>query len=90
MTDESVCLDVPDARSVAVPQVRIMACNEYERQQWTYEEEARHLVHLLTERCLDVAGPAHPTALTLNTCDKDKLSQKWIFQHEDWAKALSR
>lgn len=43
MTDESVCLDAPDAESAKNPQVRIMACNEYERQKWTYKEDTKQV-----------------------------------------------
>uniref|UniRef100_A0A6A7FWV6 Polypeptide N-acetylgalactosaminyltransferase n=3 Tax=Hirondellea gigas TaxID=1518452 RepID=A0A6A7FWV6_9CRUS len=89
MTDESVCLDVPDSRTVKVPQVRIMACNEYERQKWTYDEEARHLVHVLSGKCLDIASVANPTSLTLSTCHHSATSQRWLFKHEDWAKQLT-
>lgn len=90
MTDESVCLDVPDSKTVRQPQVRIMACNEYERQKWTYDQDKGHLIHVMSGKCLDMAGVSHPSALTLNTCEQQIASQKWIFQHEDWAKALRR
>lgn len=71
------------------PQVRIMACNEYDRQKWTYDETSRRLTHVLSGKCLDVAGVSHPSALTLNPCE-DVPSQKWSFKHEDWSKALER
>ncbi|KAA0191119.1 hypothetical protein HAZT_HAZT001487 [Hyalella azteca] len=87
MTDESVCLDVPESRTVPNPQVRLMACNEYDRQKWTYDEDTRHIVHVLSGKCLDIAGVAHPTALTLNPCE-DIPSQRWTFKHDDWTKPL--
>ncbi|CAL4118190.1 unnamed protein product, partial [Meganyctiphanes norvegica] len=53
MTDESVCLDSPDALSSKEPQVRILACSEYERQKWTFKEKTQQIRHLQSGLCLD-------------------------------------
>ncbi|KAK8747487.1 hypothetical protein OTU49_016412 [Cherax quadricarinatus] len=87
MTDESVCLDAPDADSAREPQVRIMACNEFERQRWTYDEQSRLLKHLMSGLCLDLPSKANPETLSLQKCDAYSRSQKWHFQHEDWTKS---
>ncbi|XP_068247231.1 LOW QUALITY PROTEIN: polypeptide N-acetylgalactosaminyltransferase 1-like [Palaemon carinicauda] len=84
MTDESVCLDAPDADASKEPQVRIMACNEFERQRWTYEEDSHHLRHIMSGLCLDLPARANPETLSLQKCDTYTKSQKWIFEHEDW------
>ncbi|XP_042203986.1 polypeptide N-acetylgalactosaminyltransferase 13-like [Homarus americanus] len=87
MTDESVCLDAPDADSSPEPQVRIMACNEFERQRWTYNEDNLLLKHLMSGMCLGLPSKANPETLSLQKCDSYNKGQKWIFQHEDWTKA---
>lgn len=84
MTDESVCLDAPDYDSAKTPQVRIMACNEYERQRWSYDESAKLLKHVKTGMCLDLPSKANPDTLSLQKCDSSAKSQRWTFQHEDW------
>ncbi|XP_071520484.1 polypeptide N-acetylgalactosaminyltransferase 1-like [Panulirus ornatus] len=88
MTDESVCLDAPDADAAKEPQVRIMACNEFDRQRWTYDESTHLLKHIQSGMCLDLPSKSNPETLSLQTCDSYSKSQKWIFQHEDWSKML--
>lgn len=86
MTDESVCLDAPDAESAKNPQVRIMACNEYERQKWTYKEDTKQVQHKQTGWCLDLPSKSNPDTLSLSMCDTYSTSQRWNFEHVDWAK----
>ncbi|CAL4123648.1 unnamed protein product [Meganyctiphanes norvegica] len=88
MTDESVCLDAPDASHSKEPQVRIMACNEYERQKWTYDETKKQVRHLQSGLCLDLPSRANPDTLSLQNCDSYAKSQRWNFQYEDWTKML--
>ncbi|KAK7075733.1 polypeptide N-acetylgalactosaminyltransferase, partial [Halocaridina rubra] len=86
MTDESVCLDAPDAESSKEPQVRIMACNEFERQRWTYDNDTHQVRHIMSGLCLDLPSRANPETLSLQKCDTYTKSQRWTFEDEDWTK----
>ena len=81
MTDESVCLDAPDAANSKEPQVRIMACMENERQRWTYDETSGNIKHLQSGLCLDLPTVFHQETLSLQPCS---YRNKWKFLHEDW------
>ena len=66
MTDESVCLDSPDFERESRPQVRVMACNEFDRQRWTYDETTRLVKHIKSGLCLDLPSKMTPDTLSLN------------------------
>ncbi|XP_076046369.1 polypeptide N-acetylgalactosaminyltransferase 1-like [Oratosquilla oratoria] len=86
MTDESVCLDAPDASSSKDPQVRIMACNELPRQKWTYDEPSKQIRHVQSGLCLDLPSQTHPDTLSLQLCDSTLRSQRWIFEDVKWSR----
>ncbi|KAL7645696.1 UNVERIFIED_CONTAM: hypothetical protein RMT77_002573 [Armadillidium vulgare] len=86
MTDESVCMDAPDTQHSADPQIRIAPCTETDKQRWTYDEEEKQIIHLLSRLCLDLPSKDNPETLSLRKCDSSSLNQKWIFEHEDWTK----
>ena len=81
MTDESVCLDAPDADHSKEPQVRIMACLELDRQRWTYGEASKQIRHIKSGKCLDLPSSSHPETLSLKPCT---YKMKWTFLHQDW------
>ncbi|MCL4129950.1 UNVERIFIED_CONTAM: hypothetical protein GTU68_042670 [Idotea baltica] len=84
MTDESVCLNAPDAHTSREPQVRITPCSEEERQRWTYKDATSQVIHLSSGLCLDLPSKDNPETLSLQTCDGSSKRQKWSFQHEHW------
>ncbi|XP_045121759.1 polypeptide N-acetylgalactosaminyltransferase 1-like [Portunus trituberculatus] len=84
MTDESVCLDSPDFDTATRPQVRVMACNEFDRQRWTYDETSRLVKHIKSGLCLDLPSNMNSDTLSLNKCDSSSKNQRWTFQHEEW------
>ncbi|KAK4308027.1 hypothetical protein Pmani_020257 [Petrolisthes manimaculis] len=85
MTDESVCLDAPDSEATQdQPQVRIMACSEYDRQRWTYNDDTLLLKHVKSGLCLDLPSKSKPDTLSLGKCDGYNQGQKWVFEHVEW------
>ena len=50
MTDEAMCLDVPNYQEASEASVRFMACNQMDRQVWRFDPELDRLgtIHMLT------------------------------------------
>ncbi|XP_076349315.1 polypeptide N-acetylgalactosaminyltransferase 1-like isoform X1 [Tachypleus tridentatus] len=81
MTDESICLDSPEA--TADTNVVMLACNEYKRQKWKYNPTDRTLMHVKSKLCLDLPSPHSPDGLTLQHCNK-LARQEWLFETVTW------
>lgn len=80
MSDESVCLDVNEAKEDS--DVLLISCMESERQKWKYSPSERSLRHIKSDLCLDVTE-AHKV-LTLKLCSDRLRSQKWDMISVDW------
>lgn len=84
MTDESVCLDAPEKITAVEGKVRIMACSGFKRQRWKYDEKTRTLVHVASNRCLDVASSRKfEDGLVVANCS-GVASQKWHLESVPW------
>ena len=62
-----------------------MACNEFERQRWSYDEAQQHLLHVKSGLCLDLPSPNHPETLSLAACRPANRGQRWAMEHVDWS-----
>ncbi|XP_043236677.1 polypeptide N-acetylgalactosaminyltransferase 1-like isoform X2 [Amphibalanus amphitrite] len=84
MTDESVCLDVPDGgRETAESRVRIHGCSQLSRQKWFHDSSTSQLVHVDSQKCLDLPTAANPESLVVLACS-DGPSQKWTLEEVPW------
>ncbi|XP_063227781.1 polypeptide N-acetylgalactosaminyltransferase 13-like [Bacillus rossius redtenbacheri] len=85
MTDESVCLDAPDADPGArQPKVRILACGGQERQKWLYKKEEGALEQVSSGLCLDLPNTDAPEgSLVLSACT-GFASQQWVLDAVPW------
>lgn len=78
MTDESVCLDVPDSSEIKV-KVKIGPCSGGPRQKWEYDKNTYTLLHSNSGLCLDTAeGRAVVTECNGNP------TQKWNLVSVPW------
>ncbi|KAK6628245.1 hypothetical protein RUM43_002057 [Polyplax serrata] len=78
MTDESVCLDVPDMNEVNA-KVKVIACSGSERQKWQYDKNGQRMVHIKTGLCLDI----HDEKAVIASCNSNP-SQRWILHSMPW------
>ena len=78
-TDDSVCLDPPEFKRENDKIVRIMACNNLERQKWI--RHSKYIKHLLSGKCLDLNNH---NSLILKNCDNHSVSQEWEFDKINW------
>ncbi|XP_054267474.1 polypeptide N-acetylgalactosaminyltransferase 1-like [Macrosteles quadrilineatus] len=85
MTDESVCLDVPDKDDKErTPRVKVIACSGYPRQHWLRDLKADALKHVSTGLCLDTPSDGSlDLGLVLNTCNGNP-SQQWELLDVPW------
>ena len=52
MGDESVCLDSPTVEDTVESTVRFQACNELDRQRFTFEPKTGRLTHKESGKCV--------------------------------------
>ncbi|XP_045477118.1 polypeptide N-acetylgalactosaminyltransferase 13-like [Harmonia axyridis] len=84
MTDDSICLDAPEANTTTSGKVRIMACNGASRQKWMYVKETKELRHVTNQKCLDVPDTSKSAdALVIQDCNGEN-SQKWNLDAVKW------
>lgn len=83
MSDEFVCLDVPDP-DMPEPSVFFLACGHLKRQRWRYDNNRLTLVHESSGLCVDLlSGGNTARSLILRRCTGD-ASQKWKFEPFNW------
>jgi polypeptide N-acetylgalactosaminyltransferase len=80
-TDDSVCLDAPEFKDDE-SEVRIMACNTLQRQQWARQQDS--IVHKLSGKCLDLPTQTTRGGLSLRSCDSYSQSQRWDLEPIHW------
>ncbi|KAL0274778.1 UNVERIFIED_CONTAM: hypothetical protein PYX00_002820 [Menopon gallinae] len=78
MTDESVCLDVPDSSDIK-PKVKLVTCSGSSRQKWEYYRNSNTITHSSTGLCLDNSDGQ----VVLAGCNGNP-SQKWILNPVSW------
>lgn len=81
MTDESVCLDVTDARPGSY--VLLLACSEMERQKWRFEPHTRHLVHVASGLCAVLNSRTEKNVM-LSRCSTATSGQRWEMVSIEW------
>ena len=67
MTDESMCLDVPNAEDPEAS-ARFASCNQLSRQKWNYDPGQNHLIHRDSNLCLIYAKEGSSDNLILKNC----------------------
>jgi len=82
MTDESMCLDVPNYQEIHEASARFAACNTLDRQKWRLE--GTRLVHSLTDQCLTYVTEGTSDQLVLKACKSRLPSQQFEFVEENW------
>ncbi|XP_037074927.1 polypeptide N-acetylgalactosaminyltransferase 3-like [Pollicipes pollicipes] len=84
MTDESVCLDVPDGgQQEAEGRARLHGCSQLSRQKWYHDQKTSELVHVDSAKCLDLPTAANPESLVVMACS-GAPSQRWTLERVPW------
>lgn len=72
--------------SLAGPNVRIMACNNLEREKWLYKKSTKQLIHKISNnKCLDLSKLVNNDGLRITECNENSLSQKWALEPVKWS-----
>ena len=83
MTDESMCLDVPNYKDGSDATVRFMACNQMDRQKWKFQD--KKIIHLASEHCLTYVPQGSSDHLLLRPCTtRDSSDQTFTLVEEKW------
>lgn len=83
MTDESMCLDVPNYQDENEASARFLACNQMDRQFWRHENNK--LVHIATGKCLTYLPQGSSDQLVIRQCGGQE-GQNFQLVAEDWKK----
>ena len=88
MTDESMCLDVPNAQNDPEASARFSSCNQMSRQKWKYDSVQNHLIHVDTSLCLTYIAEGSSDSLLLKSCSSPTINQENRFklELEHWRK----
>lgn len=88
MTDESMCLDVPNYQDEsAEASARFSACNQMERQEWSFDDKTQVVTHKLTKHCLTYVPQGSSDPLVIKPCRTDLAEkQQFNFIANDWQK----
>lgn len=79
---EDTCVDAPNLNAATVT---LVSCHGHGgNQAWNYDKKSKQMMHSGGASCLDVDGVANGGLLMIKTCDKNKSTQKWI-----WEKVLN-
>jgi polypeptide N-acetylgalactosaminyltransferase len=82
MSDESLCLDVPNYQDDKDASARFIACNQMERQQWQIDRDS-YILHTASGRCLTYIPQGSSDPLMLQPC-QDLESQRFRLRKEKW------
>ena len=82
MTDESMCLDVPNYQDKSGASARFAACNQLDRQKWRLE--GARLVHDVTDQCLTYVTEGSSDPLILRPCQARAAEQQFEWKSEMW------
>merc|ERR1711997_1267706 len=80
MTDEAMCLDVPNYQDNNEASARFMACNQLARQMWRFDNKNERLIHNATSQCLSHVTEGSSDQLMLKSCTKSKSDSSQQFQ----------